>query len=281
MNCRTVVPWLEPFVDGELSPEKVVEVEQHVQGCRVCAERVRLGQAFRSSLRRVSEPLALPSDAFRERLKLALEAAREREWEAHVVARQAESNRMLSWRTILPVAAAAGFTLFWAASDPSSRRLERNETASHANASVVNADQVIEQLIDHHVHDVPQASDLALLPSDGAQFEREVGVPVRIPSLKQYGGLLEGGTVVPVHNNQRAASLRYKVSGHRVTLYVYDPSRVPLEQRLEKRLVANAPVYVGARRGYWIGATERAGVGYALASDLNDAETAELVAALR
>jgi hypothetical protein len=39
-------------------------------------------------------------------------------------------------------------------------------------------------------------------------------------------------------------------------------------------------VYVGARRGYSNGATDHRVVGYALATDLNDSETAELVAAL-
>jgi hypothetical protein len=45
-------------------------------------------------------------------------------------------------------------------------------------------------------------------------------------------------------------------------------------------LVGDEAVYVGKRRGYSIGATDHRGVGYAVASDLNDAETAEIVAAL-
>jgi hypothetical protein len=61
---------------------------------------------------------------------------------------------------------------------------------------------------------------------------------------------------------------------------MYDPSRFPIEKRLQRRQVGETAVYVGARRGYSIGATEHRGVGYALATDLNDAETAELVAAL-
>jgi anti-sigma factor RsiW len=110
-------------------------------------------------------------------------------------------------------------------------------------------------------------------------YDRQVGVPVRVPSLTRYGAHWEGVSVVPIRS-QNAASLRYKIGGHKVTLYVYDSSRFPIEKRLERRQVGDTAVYVGSRRGYSIGATDSRGVGYALASDLNDAETAELVAAL-
>ena len=52
----------------------------------------------------------------------------------------------------------------------------------------------------------------------------------------------------------------------------------PLRARLEPRVVRELPVYVGTRRGYSIAATEQRGVGYAAAGDLDDEETAELVA---
>ena len=65
-----------------------------------------------------------------------------------------------------------------------------------------------------------------------------------------------------------------------MTLYVYDSKRFPVVNRLQQRMVGKEPVYVGVRRGYSIGATEHRGVGYALASDLTEPETAELVAGL-
>jgi hypothetical protein len=88
--------------------------------------------------------------------------------------------------------------------------------------------------------------------------------------------------VVPVQlppKSLRAASLRYRLGGHRVTLYVYDSSRFPLRATLEPRVVRNMPVYVGTRRGYSIAAVERRGLGWAVATDLTDRESAELAAA--
>lgn len=268
MTCRSVVPLLEPFVDGELLPEKVVEVEQHLEECSRCVERVRLGRAVRISLRRAVRPSSEPTAAFRARLASAMKATHQRE---RMLEEQIERTRMLSWRTILPVAAAAAVTLAYAA-----RTEQRPAYSASGQTESANVDQLLEDIIDHHVKGRPEVTSLSLLPS----LEREVGVPVQPPLLTQYGGRWEGASVVPMHN-QRAASLRYKVAGHPVTLYMYDSSRFQqLENRLQRRLVGDAPVYVGARRGYSIGATEHRGVGYALATDLNDAETAELVAAL-
>jgi hypothetical protein len=226
----------------------------------------------RISLRRAVRPDAEPSVAFRSRLAAAMEATREREL---VLEQQIDRSRMLSWRTILPVAAAAALTLVWAASANPNGRSERLLGQYHDAAASKSIDELLEELIDHHVSGRPEVTSLSLVPS----LEREVGVPIQPPILTQYGARWEGASVVPMHN-QRAASLRYKVAGHPMTLYVYDSSRFQIENRLQRRMVGDAPVYVGARRGYSIGATEHRGVGYALATDLNDAETAELVAAL-
>ena len=102
MTCRGFIPLLEPFVDGELQPEKVVEVEQHLEECSRCVERVRLGRAVRISLRRAVRPSSEPSAAFRARLASAMRSTHERE---RALEQQIERTRMLSWRTILPVAA--------------------------------------------------------------------------------------------------------------------------------------------------------------------------------
>jgi anti-sigma factor RsiW len=263
---------LEPFIDGELSPEKVLEVEEHLRSCTGCVERVRLSEALRGSLRRVVQPSSEPSAAFRARLASAIEAARQREWEGRVLERQVEHSRMLSWRTILPVAAAAALTLVWAASANNDHQVNG---AKGQYARVDNVDELLEGFVQHHVSSPPEVMSPTLLP----EYEAQVGVPVRVPSLKQYGANWEGVSVVPIRN-QRAASLRYKIGSHRVTLYMYDSSRFPIEKRLQRRQVGETAVYVGSRRGYSIGATDSRGVGYALASDLNDAETAELVAAL-
>jgi hypothetical protein len=64
----------------------------------------------------------------------------------------------------------------------------------------------------------------------------------------------------------------------RVTVYVFDPKKVSMtENRLEARQIGKRQVYVGNVRGYTVAASERNGIGWALASELNDAESAKMV----
>ncbi len=273
-SCRQIAPLLEAFGDEELATDKLLEVEQHLVDCATCTERVRLNQALHVSLRTAVRSAAPVSSSFEERIAAALRAEAHREEDVEgVIEHEALHSRMLSWRTVVPVAAAAALTLVWAGST-SKQQAQNSNGESYASANT--ADQLLEELVDHHMNArMPQVTEPAML----TQFEPEVGVPLTLPSLKDYGARFVGGSVVPV-SNQHAASLRYMMGGHHVTLYVYNSTRVPIETRLKQRTVRNEPVYVGDRRGVSIAATEHRGIGYAIATDLNDDESAELVAAV-
>ena len=274
-SCRQIAPLLEAFSDEELAADKQVEVEQHLVDCDTCGERVRLNHALHMSLRSAVRGAAPVMPSFEERIAAALRAEAHREEGGDTpLEREALHSRMLSWRTVVPVAAAAALTLVWAGS--TNKPPPKTADSNHA-AMLSNADRLLEELVDHHMNArSPQVTEPALL----SQLEPEVGVPVTLPSFKAYGARWEGGSVVPVSSTQHAASLRYMLGGRHVTLYVYNSSRVPIESRLKARTVRNEPVYVGSRRGVSIAATEHRGIGYALASDLNDDESAELVAAV-
>jgi len=285
---------IEPFIDGELSPDKVLEVEQHLEECRACCERVRFEGAVRTSLRRVVRS-AEPSAAFQARVAAAMAAARNSELpatETPLAYDTAPRNGMLPWRGIMPLAAVAALALAWAARSDKEQARDDHELPSSpgplhpgdfaradspSNITFANVDELLEEFVDHHLQapttpEITEASQLTRL-------EPEVGVPVNVPSLQQYGARWEGAAVVPVRN-LHAASLRYRLGGHRVTLYVYNSTRFPLRAMLEPRVLRNEPIYVGMRRGYSIAAKERRGVGYAVTADLDDRESAELVASI-
>jgi anti-sigma factor RsiW len=278
-QCRRVLPLLEAFEDGELAADQVLEVEQHLVDCEVCAARVRFGHGLKLSTRNAVQRAISPSAGFEQRLRAALAAERERETQAREHLHDVRGA--LPWRTIVPVAAAAAFTLAWAASTNDGKQQGRvpSELAASAlsGSSTATVDQLIEEFVNYHANaPAPDVTEPNLIP----KLEPEVGMPVRLPSLQQYGARWEGASVVPVRN-QRAASFRYRLDGHRVTLYVYNSARFPLRATLEPRVVRNLPVYVGSRRGYSIAALEKRGVGYAVATDLDDRESAELVASIQ
>jgi anti-sigma factor RsiW len=275
-TCRHFVPLLEPFRDGELSPAEVVDVETHLVECERCAERMRLGEAMRVSLKAVVHEGAHVMPSFEERIRLALVAERERE-ERLDPAHDAQV-RMLSWRGIVPIAAAAAVVMVWAASaNNRTSDVASSKANMYQSSTPASVEKLLEDLVSNHEHSSgPQFTDQTLLP----QLQPEVGVPVRLPNFNQYGARWEGVSVVPV-SNQRAVSLRYRIAGHRLTVYIYDASRVPVRSTLQQRLVRDEPVYVGSRHGVSIAATERNnGVGYAVATDLNKDESAELVASI-
>jgi len=276
--CRAISPLLDAFRDGELSPERVCEVEQHLTECSGCVERVRFSEALRLSIRTQTRANGSVSPAFQARVSAALEAARKREEQASMAS--SGRSRGFSSRNWGTMALAGALTLAYATNHAREELPGGQSQAKTASVDSHSFDSLVEALVEHHVKGQPDVIDYKeLLP----KAEREVGVPLSFPILtqhfRQYGGRWEGVSVVRV-TNQQAASFRYKLGGHRMTLYVYDSSRFPVERGLEQRLVGAEPVYVGVRRGYSIGATEHRGVGYALASDLSDTETAELVAGL-
>jgi anti-sigma factor RsiW len=275
-TCRHFVPLLEPFRDGELSPAEVVDVETHLVECERCSERLRLGEAMRVSLKDVVREGAQVTESFEQRIMLALAAERERE-ERRDPSQDAQL-RMLSWRSIMPIAAAAAVVMVWAAkANNRTSDVASAKTSMYQASTPASIEKLLEDLVSNHEHSSgPQFTEQTLLP----QLETEVGVPVRLPNFKQYGARWEGVSVVPV-SNQRAASLRYRIAGHRLTVYIYDAARVPVGSMLQQRLVRDEPVYVGSRHGVSIAATERSnGVGYAVATDLNKDESAELVASI-
>jgi anti-sigma factor RsiW len=273
-GCRHFVALLEPFRDGELSPSQVMDVEEHLSECERCTERVRLGEAMRTSLKEMVRADAPVSSAFEDRIRLALTAERERE--ERMDPEHDAQIRMLSWRSIMPIAAAAAVVMVWAAS---ANNRTSDKVSSHADiaSTPASVEKLLEDLVSNHQHSAgPQFTEQSLLP----QLEPEVGVPVRLPNFKSYGASWEGVSVVPV-SNQRAASLRYRIAGHKLTVYIYDASRMPVRSTLQQRVVRDEQVYVGSRHGVSIAATERNnGVGYAIATDLNKDESAELVASI-
>jgi anti-sigma factor (TIGR02949 family) len=281
-GCRSIVARLDAYADGELSPEHVLEIEAHLADCQSCSARLQFDHAVRKSVRRATYAAAAPSDAFRERIVGSLRAEASRaETES---AASAPRATMLSWGNIAPLAVAAAVALLFTATtnEKTGRPSSAPATATAAAAAApYNVEKLLPELVERHLdRSAPAVTEPALLDD----LEPEVGVPVRAPSLSQYGARWEGGSVVPLRNKP-AASLRYRLDGHRVTLYVFNAERLPerlqLSNRFRKRVVRNEPVYVTWKRGYSIAAADRRGVGYAVATDLGEDEGAEIVASLR
>jgi len=204
------------------------------------------------------------------------------------------------------VAAAAGFVVAFLGS-----RSERARVVTQVNASslpdprpMVSVDDkdpsereraafesLIDRLVAYHANPLPP--EVVDIDDAFRRFEPYVGVhmqgsPLRRPAGAKFSGARIYDLDVPRTAAIRyTAELRYTLHGHRITLYVFDPHAVPIRvTRLKPRIVPNTvkrevqpgPVYVGRVRGFSVVAAERSGVGYAMASDLDDDQSTQLVA---
>ncbi len=273
-RCHDIRPYLEAFADDELSTERYLEVEQHLGGCARCSEQLQLGRAIKRTVKKTVREDARPSTAFLERLSGAL--AKERAHEEEAQQAHHPHHRPLSWRLIAPLAAAAALILAFGA-------MRERHVPSPSTPAVTSeasmADDLMDELVRYHAAPTtPEVTDRSGLGG----LEAHVGVPMREPQLGDYGARFLGASLVPVEHH-RAASLQYTVAGHRVTVYVFNPQWVPVRsiRALEPRVIGDRAVFVGVRNGYSIAAVEQRGVGYVIATDLDDRESAEMLASIR
>jgi anti-sigma factor RsiW len=284
-ECALFARLMEPYVDGELDPGHAADMEGHVSDCSLCSERVALVRATRHSLKRTAAHRA--PDALRARIQatMAQERPRSRSASRHSDDGQSKSPGM---KYVAAVAAAAGVVFAIGLSrsrdtDADVKVGSVREAASDkaAEAAAVGIEAMLDDLVALHKHPLPPETTN---PEELQRFEPLVGVPVRRPAFQPFSARFTGARIHALRD-RRAALLQYTVgtvgADHRVTVYVFDPRMVPMMRStaLQQRLVRERPVYVGKRGGYSIAAAERSGIGYALATDLDDVASANLVLA--
>ncbi len=274
-ECRARSRMLGPYLDGELEASTLVQLDEHVSGCDVCSEEVRLLRAMRGSLKRVVRSAA-PNE-LRDRMLIAMGAERVREARADADVNLLDggnAGRFLSWQTMVPLATAAAIALMWGSATRANQPMLGE---SHAGFG----DDLLAELVAEHSQPLPPE---AVSAQAVRGLERYVGVPVHPTSFERAGARLVGGRLMPLRP-ERAAMLQYVVgsgdAARRVSVFVYDAQKVQVgTANLAPRAVGTAQVRVGREKGYSVAATQRAGVGYLLMGDLDPEETAQLAAAV-
>ncbi|HEX3770496.1 MAG TPA: zf-HC2 domain-containing protein [Polyangiaceae bacterium] len=270
-DCRDRVALLGPYLDGELGAAKLIELDEHVVGCETCREEVQLLRAMRGSLKRVVRNAVAPS--LRDRIGNAMAAERTRGEEEADEGPRVSAASLPTWRTLVPLATAAAIALVWGA-------------ATRGNQTTVTASVVGDDLLAELLSEQSEPLPAEAVNAQGVRaFERYVGVPVSPGNFERAGAHLVGGRILSFPMRaQRAAMIRYVVGSgpdeHHVSVLIYDAQKLPEVGRanLSPRAIGTAEVRVGTQRGYSVAATQRAGVGYLLASDMDPDKNAELAA---
>jgi anti-sigma factor RsiW len=292
-ECQKYAHALGAYVDGELDAAKLLEIEGHVTQCETCSERIALDRALRGTVKKVVRLEASQDEgqksAMRARMLAAMngerargEARKAEEREERVIASlpavangTSGDGKIFGWRTMVPLSSAAALAIVWGSiAHAPSRDVSTNVRAAGL------ANDPLAGFVDMHRHTWPMERTDAM----GVRgLEQYVGVPVRPPLFDKKNAHLVGGRLMPVLD-QRAALLEYRIGdgdgARRVSVFIYDPRKIQVgdSDMLQPRAVGTAQVRVGRSNGYSVAVTQNRGIGYTLASDLDEGPSAELAA---
>jgi len=247
MNCQQAKPLIEPYADGELEAAAILELEQHLEGCSMCAPAWRNLQVLRKTLKQDALYFTAP-DELRQRIKSALPSP----------AKAAPARQAWNWNwnwltTVMSGMAAACLALLLTVTltrPPSEQPLAQEIVSSH-----------IRSLMASHVMDVVSTDQHTVKPWFNGKLD--FSPPVKNLAAQEFpliGGRLDyiGGRSV--------AALVFQRHKHVINLFIWPAKEKDSE-----------PVSIAPSQGYnvihWTGAE----TAFWAVSDLNEKELMEFV----
>ena len=268
--CAGVWRFVDTYLDEEFGELERAEFEAHLESCASCTATVREQSAWKQAVRQAA-PREKISDVLRARLDGALAA---------------ESAAVTQLDQALATAAAAPT----AAATASGRGGRSVASAVKHWPYAAAAGIALTMLVTRGKH-APLTADVIAkhqrnLPvevsgrSDEVRrwYADKVDFPVRPPSFANVRQVaFRGGRLANVQERQ-AAYLLYEVNGNKVSVFIFDPGELSIESR-RHALVGDREVYLDAERGYNVATYRDQGVGYAIASDVDQDQMLKLVSA--
>lgn len=208
MKCELIDRRVGAYVDGELDPASMLDVERHVEACGRCQERVGFERRFRSLVSDSLSGVEVP-DALRLRLSRDLDALDVR-----------DETVVLRRRALQVFVAAAALTMIVGVGH-SSRSTPEPLVASQMVPSVPRVTPVFDEVVRLHSSALP-ADVRVQAPSDVVHYFRDkVSFPVTPAVFDGAEARLTGARLHPV-GARTAAALYYDVGGRRVTVVVME-----------------------------------------------------------
>ena len=255
MRCSGIQRFTDTYLDGEFGERDRVEFEAHLAECESCRHKVKQQASWKFSIK---------AAAPREQAPASL-----RNSVARAIAKESARAQTRRWAIrVLPMSAAAGVALMVVAS-PLMQKLNW--------APAVAADVVAK-----HQRNWP------LEIKGGSEqvkqwYVDKIDFPVKPPTFEGASPkhvAFKGGRLTNVRDRQ-AAYLQYEIDGSKVSVFIFDPSQLPVGAlgSKSKRVVGNRDVYFDRENGYNVALFEDRGEGYAIASDLDQDQMVSLVSA--
>lgn len=308
ITCHAILLRIDAYVNGELAPDSILDVDCHLVQCRSCATRVVFERAFRAGIRNVTTSDQTPTSALIRRVCEAIIAARAPSasscfgdtcWASGTRTTGGEGRptndrtpfpirvatwfgaplpwHWSNWHLALPVLAVVLIVLIWVSEEKSVALVA--PTAS-SDVRLSQLDSTLDFMMAPHTHTTFQ--NAYSLP---VQFSVETSLsrPFSLPPMHDVRSLrlLQRRPGVPTQSAWPTAilgqSAHYNFNGHPVTFFTYQAQVAPLRARLVGRIINGHVVYVGDRGGYSIATIETGPVGCAVTSDLSSAQNANII----
>jgi len=244
MNCATSRKFIDAYMDGELEPGMMLEMEGHMAACADCSALHLLKRRMQRALR---EGCAMEAPAaLRQSVRAIAASGGRRRWTM----------------VALPAAAAAAVlvgVLFVGSLAPSD-----------------TVDAVVEDMVARHARALPMEIADAREDAAASWFQGNIDCPVRPLSPGLKNASFEGARVSNVRD-QQAAQMTYLVDGRRVTFLVFPAADLTIRGG-DVRTVNGREYLTGRRNGYNVALTREGDMIYAVSSDLSANRLVSLLA---
>jgi anti-sigma factor RsiW len=244
-QCRDLEPLIHPYLDGEFEAVDQQERELHLATCAHCQAQVCAERALRTRLKVACAAIAPAA------LRARIEEGLYREKRLGALRRWARPELLAA------LAACAGF-IAWL----SGRSL---------------FSPLLEDAVSRHTHQLPVE-----VRGDAAQLQRwftgKVDFNVRLPALRNVN--LEGARISHIRDHSAALVQYGGPREHRVSLFVFDDPRAPLElvgAGVRRTSIENHDVMLMQSRGYNVALWRDNEIVYSLVSDLDERDILELL----
>jgi anti-sigma factor RsiW len=245
MNCKEVKKYLDAYLDGELAPDLLLDVDGHLEGCETCGSVVLVKRRFKSEL------LALGEIKAPEHLRMRIGR----------LPKQQSRRRIFIGAIAVPAAAAAALIVVLNFPD--------GATPEEPLAAVVD------DVVARHVRQLPLEVEGADPVQTASWFRGKVDFPVNASGLKLKQASLQGARLSNVREHQ-AAQMTYIVDGHRVTLMIFNRRDRALQGGRRVK-VGNKDVLLGRHNGFNVAVLLDGDMAYALSSDLSQNKLIDLI----
>lgn len=269
MDCVLAQRHLDGYVDGELSPSVVLELETHLDRCDMCQAQIEFARRLKQSLK-----LQFAAPPAPVGLKESVSSVLANEGQGDSASVDRRLWKSASWGVFASVAAVLVFIV-------------SDDTATWSGARHAGMAQVpiFGDIVKRHCDHAPTEIETQEPEQAARWVDDNLGLHIETVAFSEPQVRLQGARLSHV-GASKAARLYYNVGDRRLTAVVFEATPELLGQLHEENLirkerVGGREVYYHNVQGYTVPIIEHNGLIYGFTGDLDRSQLLKLVGTAR